>query len=223
MLPEWGPFLLLVLLGAWTGVDTTSVGQFMISRPVVAATLAGWVVGDPVTGALLGLILEALNLMVLPVGAARYPESGPSAVAASAVLVLTPATPWAFVTAVVFALSWAWAGGATVRYLRLLNMRLVPRNADVDDAGRVVERRHLLAMVLDFARAALLTAVGMLLLTGLFHLTPMLNRVPESVAQVALWSLVAAGTAATLRLFSERRAVLFGLGAVGGLLLIVLL
>ena len=41
---------LLVLLGAGLAVEWTSLGQFMIARPVVAGFLAGVVTGDPVTG-----------------------------------------------------------------------------------------------------------------------------------------------------------------------------
>ena len=39
----------LSLLGGWVATDSTSFAQFMVSRPLVAASLAGWIVGDPVS------------------------------------------------------------------------------------------------------------------------------------------------------------------------------
>jgi mannose/fructose/N-acetylgalactosamine-specific phosphotransferase system component IIC len=222
MLPEPGLFLLLVLFGGWAGVDATSAGQFMLSRPLVAATLAGWMVGDPATGALLGLILEALNLTVLPVGAASYPESGPAAVAAAAVLAGGPVLPSSILVAVLFALSWAWLASVTVRQLRVVNIRLMAPDSLRGQPPQVLQRRHLLAVGMDFVRAALLVALAMPLLAGLLELTGATWGMEEQVPWVVLWSLTAAGIAATLRLFGERRSGLFALGVVCGLLLLSL-
>ena len=74
-----------VLLGAALTLDGTSVGQFMLSRPLVACTLAGAAAGSAALGAALGVVLEALHLAVLPVGASRYPEAPAAAVAAATV------------------------------------------------------------------------------------------------------------------------------------------
>ncbi len=52
--------LLLSLLGGVLAVDGTSVGQFMVSRPLVAGVLAGWLLGDPMSGLWVGGILELL-------------------------------------------------------------------------------------------------------------------------------------------------------------------
>ncbi len=78
----------LLLLGAWVALDAAAVGQFMVSRPLVAATLAGALAGDPWMGALVGAILELLHLAHIPAGGARLPEPGPGAVVAGAVAVL---------------------------------------------------------------------------------------------------------------------------------------
>ena len=77
----------VMVLGGIAGVDATSVAQTMISRPFIAATLTGLLVGRPEEGALLGAILELFALVILPVGAARYPEAGTAAVAATAATV----------------------------------------------------------------------------------------------------------------------------------------
>ena len=77
LLPDAGLYLLLVAWGGLVAVDGTSCGQFMISRPFAAATVAGLLAGDALMGATAGVVLEAFHLAVLPVGAARYPEGGP--------------------------------------------------------------------------------------------------------------------------------------------------
>src|SRR5690606_39516372 len=95
MLPAPADALWLLLLGGWMAVDGTSVGQFMVSRPLVAASLAGWIVGDPAAGLTVGVILELFHLAVLPVGAARYPEGGPAAVVAGSLYGAASAVPGA--------------------------------------------------------------------------------------------------------------------------------
>src|SRR5690606_8090213 len=73
----------VALWGGMVGLDAASFPQVMISRPLVAATVTGLLAGRPADGLLLGVILEAFALLILPVGAARYPESGTGAVAAA--------------------------------------------------------------------------------------------------------------------------------------------
>ena len=50
--------LRLSVLGGLLGLDGTAVGQFMVSRPVVAGTLVGWVLGVPGLGLSIGAMLE---------------------------------------------------------------------------------------------------------------------------------------------------------------------
>jgi len=58
----------LTLLGGLLALDGTSLGQFMISRPLVAGVLTGWMVGDPLLGLLIGGILEIYFISIFPVG-----------------------------------------------------------------------------------------------------------------------------------------------------------
>ena len=70
----------LALLGAMLGLDVVSFPQAMLSRPIVAATVAGAIVGDAAAGLLVGVALELIALETLPVGASRYPEWGSASV-----------------------------------------------------------------------------------------------------------------------------------------------
>lgn len=144
MLGPWGVTLLL-FLGAWTALDAAAVGQFMVGRPLVAATLGGWVAGDPAAGMLAGALLEALHLAQVPAGGARLPDPGPGSVVAGGVAALAGSGAGAGVGAAAGAGSAGAAGGALALALTLgvglslLGGRLVERhrkaNADRVAAG----------------------------------------------------------------------------------------
>ncbi|CAN5502926.1 hypothetical protein BH24GEM3_BH24GEM3_00560 [soil metagenome] len=206
-------FLLLTLLGGWVALDGTSAGQVMLSRPLVAATLAGWIVGAPAEGAVLGLILEAFHLMVLPVGAARYPEGGPAAVAGAAAYATVAPSVAALLTTVVFVLLWEQLGGESVKQLRQLNMSLVTPAEGASFPPAELERRHLAALGVDFLRGAALVMAGMLLLILLLAtLTPLL-ALGERLLRLLLGAAVAAALGAAVRLFDgthRARLVLAG-------------
>ncbi|MGH7468823.1 MAG: PTS sugar transporter subunit IIC [Longimicrobiales bacterium] len=159
------------LIGGLVGLDATSFPQAMWSRPLVAGTAVGLILGRPAAGLLVGIILEIFALLILPFGAARYPESGTAAAAAAAAYAVTaPAAGDArlLLLAVVFALTWERIAGASVIFIRRLNERLVARPMPNDAIERALPRRHLLAVSIDFVRgiwAVLLgSAAGILLL-----------------------------------------------------------
>ena len=62
----WIDLLPIALLGGLLGLDVVSFPQAMISRPLVAATIAGWLIGDSATGLLVGAALELIALDTLP-------------------------------------------------------------------------------------------------------------------------------------------------------------
>lgn len=154
-----GELLRLSLLGGLLGLDGTAVGQFMLSRPIVAGALTGWLVGDPVRGVVVGMILELYLLVSVPSGGARFPEAAPAtvvAVACSAPFAQAGAIP----LAVAVGLVWGQVGGASVDLQRHFNADLVPEPGSGADPARRVVRAHLLAIAVDFVRAAAVTGVG---------------------------------------------------------------
>lgn len=218
-----------LLFGGVVGLDATSFPQAMISRPLVAATLAGLLLGDAEAGLHTGLVLELFSLLVLPFGAARYPETGTAAAAAGGALAFSGTTEYglpALLLAVVFGLAWEQVTGMTVLLARRVNERLVAGNeAHVTLEVDQLERRHLLAIWFDFSRAAVIvvagTVLGSLLLTAL---TPWIGLHDLLIAGV----LLAAGCAmlgATLPIFGKLRdnGIPLALGLVCGLLLMLLM
>ncbi len=204
--------LVLALLGGVLALDGTSVGQFMVSRPLVACTLAGWAAGSAPMGAALGVVLEALHIAVLPVGAARYPEAAPAAVAAAAVFARGGGGEALLVATVLFALAWEWVGSWSVHRLRVLNVAGAGDGSPVSPA--IVDRRHLTGVALDFARGVLVTGAGLLVLDALAGLLP--SGFPVGWGRLAAGMAAAAAVASSIRLFGARRLAWFAAGAGAG-------
>lgn len=219
MIPDALTLLWLALLGGWVAADGTSVGQVMVSRPLVASTLAGWLAGDPAAGAAVGVLLEAFHLAVLPVGAARYPEGGPPAVVAGAAVALHGGAASTVLTAVTFALAWQWVSGVSVRYLRQFNVGLVTRVTPGDLAQ--LQRRHLLAVASDFGRGVLLVLLGGVVLGGMLEIKQLWWGAGERFPLLVLGAALAGLMASSARLLGTRTAW-FVAGAAGGLLLLLL-
>ncbi len=213
--------LMLGLLGGFVAIDGTSFGQFMISRPLVAGTLGGAIIGDPVQGALIGGILEAFHLSVLPVGAAKYPEGGPAAVAGGAVYASSDFAASTLLLTVVIVLALEWGGGESVRLLRRVNLRIVYPRDGRRLSGRSLERRHLAAIGIDFLRGMILVSVGVLGLTALLPALAAAWGLGEQIPQILLSAVVAGLLASTYRSFGGRRWMAAA-GVAAGLLFVLL-
>ena len=153
----------LALLAGVMGLDVVSFPQAMISRPIVAATIAGAFFGAPVAGLVCGAALECLALEALPVGASRYPEWGSASVVAGAVAAhgagaLSLPRPGAFTVAVAVGVAVAWIGGWTmVQHRRLIASFARPRLDRLAEGHRsTVVGLQVFGMTADFARAAVL-------------------------------------------------------------------
>ncbi len=79
--------LLVSLVGGLIGLDRTAVFQVMISRPIVAAPIIGAVLGDPMAGLKVGLVIELLWIGYLPVGASVPPDETIVSIVVTAVTV----------------------------------------------------------------------------------------------------------------------------------------
>jgi hypothetical protein len=208
---------LVVLIGGLVALDGTSVGQLMVSRPFVAAALGGLAVGRPAQGIVAGVVLEALHLAVLPVGAAKYPEGGPPAVAAGAVYASNfppVAAAATLLVAVLVALALEQVGGRSVALLRQWNVRFAGAPGAGLTPGQVAGRQ-LAPMAVDFARGALLTLLGVVVLGWLLRAADF-SGFPEIAVGTILRLSVVAGVASALRLFGRAHYPLFLVGAAAG-------
>jgi mannose/fructose/N-acetylgalactosamine-specific phosphotransferase system component IIC len=149
--------LTLSLVGGVLALDATSVGQFMVSRPLVSGALTGWVMGDPRLGFLVGALLELYLLVSFPTGGARFPEGSTATVVAVASAAAVDA-PGAVAIGVAAGLVWGQVGGVTITWLRRLNGHFVPEPGAAHPER--VGWAHLGAVLLDFLRGAAVTGVG---------------------------------------------------------------
>lgn len=220
-------WLAVAVVGALVGLDSTAFPQAMFSRPLVAATLGGLAFGRPLQGLLVGAVLEIFALIILPVGAARYPEAGTGAVAAAASCVEAAAFGPAaalLLLAVVFGLAWERVAGFSVILLRRENERLVARDAREPPGAEDVERRHLGAMAIDMLRGAVIALAGSLVGSLLLRVLGPLWALGAPTAEGLLAVAAAGMVAAALPLFGgfKERRVVFVAGLICGSLLLLL-
>ena len=209
--------LRLGALGGLLGLDGTAVGQFMLSRPLVAGVLAGWATGSVVQGALIGAILELYLLVSVPSGGARFPEASTATVVAVAC-----AAPFdgfgALPLAVAGGLIWGQVSGATVDAQRHFNARLMPE-AGEPQAARRLTRGHVLAILVDLLRGSLVTVAG--IVTGRFLIAAFVARWPlgegGSMALLFVGAAVSAGILLNDLGGFRRRKVWFTAGLALGL------
>jgi hypothetical protein len=211
--------LLLSLLGGLVAVDNVSFVQSMISRPLPAGILAGFVLGDPILGAQVGGILELFLLVAVPAGGGRMPEGGTASVVAVAAAAAFPA-PSGMALGVAGGLIWGLVGGWTQTRMRVRNGAVVPIPGDGGVAPGRVERAVALGLLLDFGRGVVVTAVGAaiaLLVTPYLAPSWPLDGIPTT-ALLLLGGLVSVGI--VLRGDGPHRhtLVMFGAGAALGLL-----
>ena len=159
-----GELFYFAVLGAVLGLDVVSFPQAMLSRPIVAATLAGTLAGRPGAGLLAGAVLELFALETLPVGASRYPEWGSASVVGGALFAAHPdGRPGALALSVLCALTTAWVGGTSMVYLRRMNGQLARAQLDrlATGSARSVVGLQLAGAALDLLRGFVLTAVAL--------------------------------------------------------------
>lgn len=82
----------VAVLGALAGLDRLAVGQCMISQPIVAGPLTGWLLGDPTAGIIIGAVLELVWVLDMPVGTFVPADATVGAVSATAIAALGSAS-----------------------------------------------------------------------------------------------------------------------------------
>lgn len=153
--------LILAMVGGVLGLDTVSFPQAMLSRPIVAGTIGGAMLGHPALGLLLGATLELFAVETLPFGASRYPEWGSSSLVGGVLFAGVPGSPpGSLVTSVLAALIAAWLGGWSMVPLRKLNAAWARRRHEAVARGsrRTVVGLQVGGLIADLLRGVLLTA-----------------------------------------------------------------
>jgi mannose/fructose/N-acetylgalactosamine-specific phosphotransferase system component IIC len=189
----------IALLGALLGLDVVSFPQAMISRPIVAATLAGAFIGHPEAGILIGVVLELIALDTLPFGASRYPEWGSAGVVGGALFAAQPpGMPGALPASLLAALLTASISGWSMVALRRMIAARLERTRDSIEAGSsdALLRLHLSGMTMDLLRAGLVTMLGMIVFSPLVRAIVAIwgsESAPSRAVVVVIAAIVAGG------------------------------
>lgn len=212
-----GTWLAVAAVAGLAGADAASWPQAMVSRPLVAATVGGWLLGDPGAGLLAGVLLELLTLRHLPFGGARSPDPGPASVVAGAAHagVGGAGGTAALLASVLVGWSLGWVGDTTVRELRRLSARALEDTETLARRPAVLERRQRLLAAGDVLRGAVLGAI--FLVPGLVAVRLLAGGAtgPAVGAVTAAALGVAAGAGSRSLGPGERGLLLVVLGAAG--------
>lgn len=170
--------LLTAALAVICGLDRTAAFQLMLSRPLVAGPLTGLVLGQPLLGLQVGLLVELLWLGRLPVGASIPPDDTQLAIGATFLatsLLPSGESPTVLVLfALIISMPLAKCGQVFDRLARRANDTVARRADRQAQSGnlRVISRLHLVGLG-HFALASLLTFLVVVVagsLVGLFLL-----------------------------------------------------
>ncbi|MFM8603242.1 MAG: PTS sugar transporter subunit IIC [Gemmatimonadota bacterium] len=204
MLSELLPLAPFIVLGALLGLDVVAFPQAMISRPIVAATAAGALAGNPLGGLTIGVALEFFALEAMPFGSSRYPEWGSAAVIGGVLFGrVEVGTAGAMTVAVLIALIAAGIGGTSMHLLRRLNATVARRQQAriARGSGSAVTVVQLIGLTIDLIRAGLVTALILAIAIPLydralasFVLTPVISRAvvvgtASAVGLAAIWQV----------------------------------
>jgi mannose/fructose/N-acetylgalactosamine-specific phosphotransferase system component IIC len=199
---DFSPHVVLPLLlwGTLVGLDLVSMPQAMISRPVVAGTVAGALTGDLEAGLRIGVLFELFALDILPAGAVRYPDFGPATVSAVA---LGAGTPWELGLGVSTALGLVLAvlGGWSLQVVRRWNARAIQRRAAALAAGESGAIRWLQygGILRDTLRGFILTLAGLVLASTIAESVRLDRQSAVAFTLVAIGSGLAAAMSGAFR------------------------
>lgn len=224
-----GDYLLAGLVAMLTGLDRVALIQIMISRPLVAGPLTGWVLGHPLIGMEVGVLLELLWLGRLPVGAAIPPDDTQVAVGATVLAIsmghlLNLNGMPLVILSVLIAIPLGKFGQVFDRLARHVNGRIAISGHHALMAGNTgsFERYHLLGLA-SFALASLATAF-IIVLSGsfvLYFMAPLLIGAVREAGLSLQYSLVLVGAASLLGTINVNRSISLFCAAFTGTMLVL--
>lgn len=165
-MPIFDSPMLLAVLGTAVvcgliGLDRTAAGQFMISQPIVAGPLTGWMLGDPTAGIVIGAVLELIWVVDMPVGTFVPANSTINTVCATAIAALGSegaASPAVIGFSLLLTTGMVPVTMVADTVVRKWNARLAFTAAAVTlkSSGRTLAKAHLLGLVVFFLKSFVL-------------------------------------------------------------------
>ncbi|MFQ5636588.1 MAG: PTS sugar transporter subunit IIC [bacterium] len=206
-------------------LDTDAVGQFAISQPLVACTIAGWIFGNITIGLTVGLLMQMPYLVEFPTGGAKVSVGNLGAYIAAGVAAVLSAS-WSGETELVLFLSillgciWSWALIPFQEKLRHFNCLLIYKADSAAQKGSVAKitlfnyLSVLGAFTFGVVFCALLFVISLNLCDSLLEMSSL-----TATWNVTLFKpiLLGAGMGALIWHFLQRKALKFtAIGAIIG-------
>lgn len=214
-------------VGGLIWLDRYQLFQVMISRPIVAAPVLGWLLGDLPAGVASGLLCELLWLSRPPVGGFIAPDVSLTSVATTAVAAGIRSASGSDLTAVVF-LCFLVVSPVAFVGRRLDEMLRVALNRIAGAAGwlqgdgrdRIICLHFAAALALGFSLGFLLLVPVILCATFLLgHVVPIIPASLKRALAFGYYVVPLLGVVDLLVRMRERRfVVLFSLGFLAALL-----
>ncbi len=206
----------LAAMAGVLGIDATAAFQMLLSRPLVAGGVAGWLLGDMGAGLATGSLVELLWMGGVPVGSLVPPDGTLAAIFAASAAVLLPqwspgVDPLAAASLGLLAAVPVGSLGAKAEILqRRLSDRLGRRAEAELAAGKLnaIVVALLGGLALAFSRSFL--AALLVLGLGLPALAQLLSQLPHDAVQALRWGYWLAwllGLAVAADYFWERRSL----------------
>lgn len=205
--------ILTSIFGGLAALDNTEAFQTMISQPLVAGSLVGFLWGDVPTGLKTGILFQLMYLWVMPIGTATFPDPAVGSVVGSCGFILLiglfpDRSNLILLVILLFVLLFSLFAGWTLIKQRQHNSKLIPK-ADLHAENiRIGGFNSLFFSGLSgsFFRGLAVTGVGIILIFILLKpLVKFLSFVPEEYLQsleLPIWGL---GIGNMLNLFAKRR------------------
>ncbi|HID38787.1 MAG TPA: hypothetical protein EYP36_04640 [Calditrichaeota bacterium] len=203
--------LWLSLAGAALMMDTTATFQILVSQPIVACTVIGYLAGDPSMGLHIGLLLQLLWLSDLPVGATLIPAGNYASIVSAAVAVelnkYFPEKHYLIVLSIViYALILSYLGAKMTKVNRNWNTYFFNKAVQHVESGntRAITLINYQALGIHFLIAFLLVLSGVIfgnLLIG--FITSELSLAWNEKARFIEVALLGTGAGLTLSLFKR--------------------
>lgn len=209
-----GQAIALGLVSALGRLDGRILGISMFDRPIVTATLAGLILGDPVKGVMIGAVLELIYIGAIAIGAASPPDIVTGSILATSFAIISGQSTEA---ALALSVPIAMFGLTVGIVIRIINAVFIHKAEDYAEEGnaKMVAFMHIVPSTTLFFLESFLT-VFLALGFGAEVVTNILNSIPQGIVDglvVGSRLLPALGFALLINMMiSKKLAVYFFLG-----------
>jgi mannose/fructose/N-acetylgalactosamine-specific phosphotransferase system component IIC len=198
------------LIGSLLALDTTIVFQFLVSQPLVTASILGWLMGDLQLGIQVGFYLQLLWLRNIPVGGAVVPEGNVAAIVTTT-LVLRYNMDMAYINSVIvlgviYGIGLSYIGGELVVFYRKLNVNFLKWTLNGLAKGRSdrLSLAPFASLMVHFILMFLLIYTGIGLGDILFARIPILPVFWDEYFRYGLIAILGIGVGLVISLYKQK-------------------